>query len=153
MSIISEIAQGLSSIIKKNDELFMKKADAQSLLDSVKSLNVITEGVDNTGATDVTAKLNEIFNKANAEKYDEVIFPDGTYKIENVVKIFCPEKKSRSLVVRSENTYGATIVCDHTDASQGDIGFVLTRNASEDLEDITNAYNTTIDGFIFKVKD
>ena len=154
MSIISEIAQGLSSIIKKNDELFMKKADAQSLLDSVKSLNVVTEGVDNTGATDVTAKLNEIFTKANAEKYDEVIFPDGTYKIENVVKIFCPEKKSRSLVIKSENTYGATIVCDHTDASSGEpIGFVLTRNAPENLDDITNAYNTTIDGFIFKVKD
>lgn len=153
MSIISEIAQGLSSIIKKNDELFMKKADAQSLLGSTKSLNVVTEGVDNTGATDVTTKLNEVFTKANAEKYDEVIFPDGTYKIENVVKIFCPEKKSRSLVVRSENTYGATILCDHTDASQGDIGFVLTRNTSEDLDDIINAYNTTIDGFIFKVKD
>nr|DAN68751.1 MAG TPA: Pectate lyase [Caudoviricetes sp.] len=93
MSIISEIAQGLSSIIKKNDELFMKKADAQSLLDSIKSINVVTEGVDNTGTTDVTAKLNEIFTKANAEKYDEVIFPDGIYKIENVVKIFCPEKR------------------------------------------------------------
>nr|DAJ60915.1 MAG TPA: hypothetical protein [Caudoviricetes sp.] len=60
---------------------------------------------------------------------------------------------SRSLIVRSENTYGATILCDHTDASQGDIGFVLTRNTPEDLDDITNAYNTTIDGFIFKVKD
>lgn len=153
MSIISEIAQGLSSIIKKNDELFMKKADAQSLLDSTKSLNVVTEGVDNTGATDVTAKLNEIFLKASKEKYDEVIFPDGTYKIENIVKIFCPEKKSRSLVVKSENNYGATILCDHTDASQGDIGFVLTRNTPEDLDDITNAYNTAIDGFIFKVKD
>ena len=153
MSIISEIAQGLSSIIKKNDELFMKKADAQSLLGSTKSLNVVTEGVDNTGATDVTAKLNKIFLKASKEKYDEVIFPDGIYKIENVVKIFCPEKKSRSLVVRSENTYGATILCDHTDASQGDIGFVLTRNTPEDLDDITNAYNTVIDGFIFKVKD
>lgn len=131
----------------------MKKADAQSLLGSTKSLNVVTEGVDNTGTTDVTAKLNEIFLKASKEKYDEVIFPDGIYKIENVVKIFCPEKMSRSLVVRSENTYGATILCDHTDASQGDIGFVLTRNTPENQDDITNAYNTTIDGFIFKVKD
>lgn len=155
MSIISEIAQGLSSIIKKNDELFMKKADAQSLLGSTKSLNVVTEGVDNTGATDVTAKLNEIFIKANTEKYDEVIFPDGIYKIENVVKIFCPEKMSRSLVIRSKSTYGATIICDHTDASQGEpIGFVLTRNVPENEDGtVVNAYNTTIDGFIFKVKD
>ena len=153
MSVISEIAQGLSLIIKKNDELFMKKADAQSLLGSTKSLNVVTEGVDNTGATDVTAKLNEIFIKANAEKYDEVIFPDGTYKIENPVKIYCPEKMSKSLVVRSESTYGATIICDHTDASQGEVGFVLTRNTPENTDELVNAYNIAIDGFIFKVKD
>ena len=60
----------------RTDELFVKKADVQSLVGNKKSLNVVTEGVDNTGATDVTAKLNEIFIKANAEKYDEVIFPD-----------------------------------------------------------------------------
>ena len=138
----------------KTDELFVKKADVQSLVGNKKSLNVVAEGVDNTGATDVTEKLNEIFTKANAEKYEEVIFPDGTYKIENVVKIFCPEKMSRSLVVKSENTYGATILCDHTDASQGDIGFVLTRNVPENEDGtVVNAYNTTIDGFIFKVKD
>ena len=61
---------------------------------------------------------------------------------------------SRSLIVRSESTYGATILCDHTDASQGDIGFLLTRNELKNPDDtVANAYNTTIDGFIFKVKD
>lgn len=137
----------------KTDELFVKKTDLQSLTGSKKSLNVVTEGVDNTGATDVTAKLNEIFLKASNEKYEEVVFPDGTYKIENAVKIYCPEKMSRSLVVRSESTYGATIICDHTDASQGEIGFVLTRNTPENADELLNAYNVTIDGLIFKVKD
>lgn len=62
---------------------------------------------------------------------------------------------SRSLIVRSESTYGATIICDHTDASSGEaIGFVLTRNAPENQDgEVLNAYNVTIDGFIFKVKD
>lgn len=124
-------------------------------MDTTKSINVVSYGIDNTGATDVTEKLNELFLKVSKEKYQEVIFPDGTYKIENPVKIFCPEKMSRSLVIRSESTYGATILCDHTDASQGEsIGFILTRNIPE-TEDgtVVNAYNTTIDGFIFKVKD
>lgn len=48
MSIISEIAQGLSSIIKKNDELFMKKTDIQSLLGSTK-----------VSASDVDEKLKD----------------------------------------------------------------------------------------------
>ena len=124
-------------------------------MDTTKSIDVVSYGIDNTGATDVTEKLNELFLKVSKEKYQEVIFPDGTYKIENPVKIFCPEKMSRSLVIRSESTYGATIICDHTDASNGEsIGFVLTRNAPENQDDeILNAYNVTIDGFVFKVKD
>lgn len=124
-------------------------------MDTTKSINVVSYGIDNTGATDVSEKLNELFLKVSKEKYQEVIFPDGTYKIENPVKIYCPEKMSRSLVIRSESTYGATILCEHTDASQGEpIGFVMTRNVPEN-EDGTaiNAYNTTIDGFVFKVKD
>lgn len=124
-------------------------------MDTTKSIDVVSYGIDNTGATDVTEKLNELFLKVSKEKYQEVIFPDGTYKIENPVKIFCPEKMSRSLVIRSESTYGATIICDHTDAYQGEpIGFVLTRNVPENEDGtVVNAYNTTIDGFIFKVKD
>lgn len=124
-------------------------------MDTTKSIDVVSYGIDNTGATDVTEKLNELFLKVSKEKYQEVIFPDGTYKIENPVKIFCPEKMSRSLVIRSESTYGATIICDHTDASNGEsIGFVLTRNAPENQDgEILNAYNVTIDGFVFKVKD
>ena len=137
------------------DRIAKEIATIKAGMDTTKSINVVSYGIDNTGATDVTEKLNELFLKVSKEKYQEVIFPDGTYKIENPVKIYCPEKMSRSLVVRSESTYGATILCDHTDASGGEpIGFVMTRNVPEN-EDGTaiNAYNTTIDGFIFKVKD
>lgn len=137
------------------DKIAKEISTIKAGMDTTKSIDVVSYGIDNTGATDVSEKLNELFLKVSKEKYQEVIFPDGTYKIENPVKIFCPEKMSRSLVVRSESTYGATIVCDHTDASQGEpIGFVLTRNVPENEDGtVVNAYNTTIDGFIFKVKD
>lgn len=137
------------------DKIAKEISTIKAGMDTTKSIDVVSYGIDNTGATDVTEKLNELFLKVSKEKYQEVIFPDGTYKIENPVKIFCPEKMSRSLVIRSESTYGATIICDHTDASQGEpIGFVLTRNAPENEDGtVINAYNVTIDGFIFKVKD
>lgn len=137
------------------DKIAKEISTIKAGMDTTKSIDVVSYGIDNTGATDVTEKLNELFLKVSKEKYQEVIFPDGTYKIENPVKIFCPEKMSRSLVIRSESAYGATIVCDHTDASQGEpIGFVLTRNVPENEDGtVVNAYNTTIDGFIFKVKD
>ena len=120
-----------------------------------RSLNVGDFDVDNTGSTDVTAKLNEIFDKAHKEGYLEVVFPNGTYKIENQVKIFCPEDMSHSLVVRTESTYGATILCDNTDAFSGEpIGFAMTRSTPENSDsDIVNAYNITINGFAFKVRD
>lgn len=137
------------------DRIAKEIATIKAGMDTTKSINVVSYGIDNTGATDVTEKLNELFLKVSKEKYQEVIFPDGTYKIENPVKIYCPEKMSRSLVIRSESTYGATILCDHTDASQGEpIGFVMTRTIPENEDGtVVNAYNTTIDGFIFKVKD
>lgn len=137
------------------DKIAKEISTIKAGMDTTKSIDVVSYGIDNTGATDVSGKLNELFLKVSKEKYQEVIFPDGTYKIENPVKIFCPEKMSRSLVVRAESTYGATIVCDHTDASQGEpIGFVLTQNVPENEDGtVVNAYNTTIDGFIFKVKD
>ena len=137
------------------DKIAKEISTIKAGMDTTKSIDVVSYGIDNTGATDVTEKLNELFLKVSKEKYQEVIFPDGTYKIENPVKIFCPEKMSRSLVVRTESTYGATIICDHTDASSGEpIGFVLTRNAPENQDgSVINAYNVTIDGFIFKVKD
>lgn len=137
------------------DRIAKEIATIKAGMDTTKSINVVSYGIDNTGATDVTEKLNELFLKVSKEKYQEVIFPDGTYKIENPVKIYCPEKMSRSLVIRSESTYGATILCDHTDATQGEpIGFVMTRNIPENEDGtVVNAYNTTIDGFIFKVKD
>lgn len=137
------------------DRIAKEIATIKAGMDTTKSINVVSYGIDNTGATDVTEKLNELFLKVSKEKYQEVIFPDGTYKIENPVKIYCPEKMSRSLVIRSESTYGATILCEHTDTSQGEpIGFVMTRNMPENEDGtVVNAYNTTIDGFIFKVKD
>ena len=137
------------------DKIAKEISTIKAGMDTAKSIDVVSYGIDNTGATDVTEKLNELFLKVSKEKYQEVIFPDGTYKIENPVKIFCPEKMSRSLVVKSESTYGATIICDHTDASTGEsIGFVLTRNAPENQDgEVLNAYNVTIDGFIFKVKN
>lgn len=137
------------------DKIAKEISTIKAGMNTTKSINVVSYGIDNTGATDVTEKLNELFLKVSKEKYQEVIFPDGTYKIENPVKIFCPEKTNRSLVIRSESTYGATIICDHTDASGGEpIGFVLTRNAPENQDgEVLNAYNVTIDGFVFKVKD
>lgn len=137
------------------DKIAKEISTIKASMDTTKSIDVVSYGIDNTGATDVTEKLNELFLKVSKEKYQEVIFPDGTYKIENPVKIFCPEKMNRFLVIRSESTYGATIICDHTDASSGEpIGFVLTRNAPENQDgEVLNAYNVTIDGFVFKVKN
>ena len=137
------------------DKIAKEISTIKAGMDTAKSIDVVSYGIDNTGATDVTKKLNELFLKVSKEKCQEVIFPDGTYKIENPVKIFCPEKMNRSLVIRSESTYGATIICDHTDASNGEpIGFVLTRNAPENQDgEVLNAYNVTINGFVFKVKD
>ena len=136
----------------KTDELFVKKTELQSLTGSKKSLNVVTEGVDNTGATDVTAKLNEIFVKANTEKYDEVIFPDGTYKISDKVKILCPLDRNYYLTVKSETLYGAVINCDHDESNSNvsTIGFILSC-VDNGLSDYHNIYNTTVEGFTFKV--
>ena len=136
----------------KTDELFVKKAEISALTSSKKSLNVVTEGVDNTGATDVTAKLNEIFVKANTEKYDEVIFPDGIYKISDKVKILCPLDRDHYLTVRSETLYGAVINCDHDESNSNvsTIGFILSC-VDNGLSDYHNIYNTTIEGFTFKV--
>lgn len=136
------------------DKIAKEISIIKNSIDTTKSINVVSYGIDNTGATDVSEKLNKLFLKVSKEKYQEVIFPDGTYKIENAIKIFCPEKMNRSLKIRTESTYGATIICEHTDSSQSDtIGFTLTRNAPEDTSEIINAYNTTIDGLVFKVKN
>lgn len=136
----------------KTDELFVKKAEISALTGSKKSLNVVTEGVDNTGATDVTTKLNEIFTKANTEKYDEVIFPDGIYKISDKVKILCPLNRDHYLTVKSETLYGAVINCDHDESNSNvsTIGFVLSC-VDNSLSDYYNIYNTTVEGFTFKV--
>ena len=136
----------------KTDELFIKKTELQSLTGNKRSLNVVTEGVDNTGATDVTAKLNEIFTKANTEGYTEVLFPDGTYKISDKVKILCPLDRDHYLTVKSETLYGAVINCDHDESNSNvsTIGFVLSC-VDNGLSDYHNIYNTTVEGFTFKV--
>lgn len=136
----------------KTDELFVKKTELQSLTGNKRSLNVVTEGVDNTGVTDVTAKLNEIFVKANTEKYDEVIFPDGIYKISDKVKILCPLDRDHYLTVKSESLYGTIINCDHDESNSNvsTIGFILSC-VDNGLSDYHNIYNTTIEGFSFKV--
>lgn len=136
----------------KTDELFVKKTELQSLTGSKKSLNVVTEGVDNTGATDVTAKLNEIFTKANTEGYTEVLFPDGTYKISDKVKILCPLDRDHYLTVKSESLYGAVINCDYDESNSNvsTIGFILSC-VDNGLSDYHNIYNTTVEGFTFKV--
>ena len=136
----------------KTDELFVKKTELQSLTGSKKSLNVVTEGVDNTGATDVTSKLNKIFTKANTEKYDEVIFPDGIYKISDKVKILCPLDRDHYLTVKSESLYGAVINCDYDESNSNvsTIGFILSC-VDNGLSDDHNIYNTTVEGFSFKV--
>ena len=133
----------------KTDELFVKKTELQG---NKRSLNVVTEGVDNTGVTDVTAKLNEIFTKANTEGYTEVLFPDGIYKISDKVKIICPEDRSKELVVKSETLHGAVINCDHdeSNSSVSTIGFILSC-VDNGLSDYHNIYNTTVEGFTFKV--
>jgi len=156
MNNMANLKDALSRVLDPFiDKIAKEISTIKASMDTTKSINVVSYGIDNTGATDVTEKLNELFLKVSKEKYQEVIFPDGTYKIENPVKIFCPENMNRSLVIRSESTYGATIICDHTDASGGEpIGFVLTRNAPENQDgEVLNAYNVTIDGFVFKVKD
>jgi hypothetical protein len=156
MNNMANLKDALSRVLDPFiDKIAKEISTIKASMDTTKSINVVSYGIDNTGATDVTEKLNELFLKVSKEKYQEVIFPDGTYKIENPVKIFCPEKMNRSLVIRSKSTYGATIICDHTDASGGEpIGFVLTRNAPENQDgEVLNAYNVTIDGFVFKVKD
>lgn len=136
----------------KTDELFIKKTELQSLTGNKRSLNVVTEGVDNTGVTDVTAKLNEIFTKANAEGYTEVLFPDGIYKISDKVKIICPQDRSKELVVKSETLHGAVINCDHdeSNSSVDTIGFILSC-ADDNNGNHHDVYNTTIKDFSFKV--
>ena len=121
---------------------------------SAKSINAVTYGIDNTGATDVSDKLNELFTKVYNEDYEEVIFPDGIYKISKMVNILCPDKPEKSLAVRSKNKYGAVItITNPEDGSSDYIGLRLTTKEVEDTSENLHAYNITIDGFAFKLDD
>ena len=105
-----------------------------------KVINVLDFGIDNTGATDVTEKLNELFRKVRDENYTEVIFPDGTYKISNKVSIFIPGHKY--LYIHAQNRY-KTILEFHGNREGNYTGLELKpENFSQ-----TRGYNVKIDGF------
>ena len=107
-----------------------------------KVINVLDFGIDNTGATDVTEKLNELFRKVRDENYTEVIFPDGTYKISNKVSVFIPGDRHKYLYIHAQNRY-KTILEFHGNREGNYTGLELKpENFSQ-----TRGYNVKIDGF------
>lgn len=107
-----------------------------------KVINVLDFGIDNTGATDVTEKLNELFRKVRDENYTEVIFPDGTYKISGKVSIFIPGDRHKYLNIHAQNRY-KTILEFHGNREGNYTGLELKpENFSQ-----TRGYNVKIDGF------
>ena len=107
-----------------------------------KVINVLDFGIDNTGTTDVTEKLNELFRKVRDENYTEVIFPDGTYKISNKVSVFIPGDRHKYLYIHAQNRY-KTILEFHGNREGNYTGLELKpENFSQ-----TRGYNVKIDGF------
>ena len=107
-----------------------------------KVINVVDFGIDNTGATDVTEKLNELFRKVRDENYTEVIFPDGTYKISNKVSIFVPGDRHKYLNIHAQNRY-KTILEFHGNREGNYTGLELRPESFTQ----TRGYNVKIDGF------
>lgn len=107
-----------------------------------KPINVLDFGIDNTGATDVTEKLNELFRKVRDENYTEVIFPDGTYKISNKVSIFIPGDRHKYLNIHAQNRY-KTILEFHGNREGNYTGLELRPESFTQ----TRGYNVKIDGF------
>ena len=107
-----------------------------------KVINVLDFGIDNTGATDVTEKLNELFRKVRDENYTEVIFPDGTYKISNKVSIFVPGDRHKYLNIHAQNRY-KTILEFHGNREGNYTGLELRPESFTQ----TRGYNVKIDGF------
>lgn len=107
-----------------------------------KVINVLDFGIDNTGATDVTEKLNELFRKVRDENYTEVIFPDGTYKISNKVSIFIPGDRHKYLNIHAQNRY-KTILEFHGNREGNYTGLELRPESFTQ----TRGYNVKIDGF------
>lgn len=107
-----------------------------------KVINVLDFGIDNTGATDVTEKLNELFRKVRDENYTEVIFPDGTYKISNKVSVFIPGDRHKYLNIHAQNRY-KTILEFHGNREGNYTGLELRPESFTQ----THGYNVKIDGF------
>lgn len=107
-----------------------------------KVINVVDFGIDNTGATDVTEKLNELFRKVRDENYTEVIFPDGTYKISNKVSVFIPGDRHKYLNIHAQNRY-KTILEFHGNREGNYTGLELRPESFTQ----TRGYNVKIDGF------
>lgn len=118
-----------------------------------KPINVVEFGIDNTGATDVTAKLNELFKKVQAEDYTEVIFPDGTYKISGLVNIMAPSDRKKYVYIHAQNRYKAKIEMHGTREQNSEgysiyIGFQLQPENFEATT--THGYNVRFDGFVIE---
>lgn len=107
-----------------------------------KVINVLDFGIDNTGATDVTEKLNELFRKVRDENYTEVIFPDGTYKISNKVSVYIPGDRHKYLNIHAQNRY-KTILEFHGNREGNYTGLELRPESFSQ----TRGYNVKIDGF------
>lgn len=107
-----------------------------------KVINVLDFGIDNTGATDVTEKLNELFRKVRDENYTEVIFPDGTYKISGKVSIFIPGDRHKYLNIHAQDRY-KTILEFHGNREGNYTGLELKPESFSQ----TRGYNVKINGF------
>ena len=118
-----------------------------------KPINVVEFGIDNTGATDVTAKLNELFKKVQAEDYTEVIFPDGTYKISGPVNIMVPSDRKKYVYIHAQNRYKAKIEM-HGTREQSPEGYSIYTGFQLQPENFeattTRGYNVRFDGFVIE---
>ncbi len=118
-----------------------------------KPINVVEFGIDNTGATDVTAKLNELFKKVHAEDYTEVIFPDGTYKISGPVNVMVPSDRKKYVYIHAQNRYKAKIEM-HGTREQSPEGYSIYTGFQLQPENFeattTRGYNVRFDGFVIE---
>ena len=118
-----------------------------------KPINVVEFGIDNTGATDVTAKLNELFKKVQAEDYTEVIFPDGTYKISGPVNVMVPSDRKKYVYIYAQNRYKAKIEM-HGTREQSPEGYSIYTGFQLQPENFeattTRGYNVRFDGFVIE---
>ena len=118
-----------------------------------KPINVVEFGIDNTGATDVTAKLNELFQKVHAEDYTEVIFPDGTYKISGPVNVITSSDRKKYVYIHAQNRYKSKIEM-HGTREQTPEGYSIYTGFQLQPENFeattTRGYNVRFDGFVIE---